>query len=498
MKSSLQLKINQQTAMTPQLQQAIKLLQLSTLDLQQEIQKALDSNPLLELEEELAYPEAFDRDIESEKQFSPPSATKSIDSSHLADEHQTDSQWCEQIPMEMAIDANWEDTFQSASSASIYHNGQFESQETVQESLQGHLLWQLNLVSMSDVDRFIGISIIDAIDERGYLVQNLDELVQSINSNLATESEDAVEIDEVEAVRHHIQQFDPMGSGCWDLRECLLVQLRDLGPKIAQRDHAITLVRDHLELLGNHDYNLLQRRTGFCKPELQEILNLITTLTPYPGDAISSTTVPHLIPDVIVRKVNQIWRVELNPEIAPKICINQQYAVLSKVSNDKDNNFIKSHLQEARWFLKSLQSRNDTLLRVARCICKIQQGFLDSGEESMKPLILADIAEHIDMHESTVSRVTTQKYIHTPRGIFELKYFFSSHVGTANGGERSSIAIRAIIRKLIGAELPRKPLSDNKLTNLLGQQGIKIARRTIAKYREEMSIPPSNERKRLA
>ena len=200
----------------------------------------------------------------------------------------------------------------------------------------------------------------------------------------------------------------------------------------------------------------------------------------------------------MVRKVNNVWRVELNPDSAPKIRVNQQYADLTSSANSADKNYIKSHLQDARWFIKSLESRNDTLLKVAGRICEIQQGFLEYGEEAMKPLVLADVADHVEMHESTISRVTTQKYMHTPRGIFELKYFFSSHVATANGGECSSTAIRALIKKLIAAELTRKPLSDSKLTDLLDQQGIKVARRTIAKYRESMNIPPSNERKRLS
>jgi len=258
------------------------------------------------------------------------------------------------------------------------------------------------------------------------------------------------------------------------------------------------VVGKHLDLLACHDYNTLRRRSGYKEPELQEIFALITTLQPEPGSKIASTQAEYVIPDVMVRKVNNVWRVELNPDSAPKIRVNQQYADYGSSAGGADKSYIKSHLQEARWFIKSLESRNDTLLKVAGRICEVQQGFLDYGAEAMKPLVLAEVAEHVEMHESTISRVTTQKFMHTPRGIFELKYFFSSHVSTANGGECSSTAIRALIKKLIAAELTRKPLSDSKLTDMLELQGIKVARRTIAKYRESMNIPPSNERKRLS
>ncbi|MCP4790895.1 MAG: RNA polymerase factor sigma-54 [Gammaproteobacteria bacterium] len=501
MKASLQLKMNQQLTMTPQLQQAIRLLQLSTLDLQQEIQQALDSNPLLEVEEDVD-PPSEDQKKSASSNETEQSNSMSNQQEHLEDERHADSDWSEEIPVELATDSAWDDVFQNApgsGSISVSDDFDFDSINGDTPDLQTHLDWQLNLTPMTDLDRFIGTAIIDAIDERGYLSQTHEELLEGINNNLSDIAPDAqIEIEELLAVVHRIQQFDPLGVACLDLRECLLIQLRQTPIDTPWREGAITIVDKYLEVLGSHDYNLLRRRTGYKEAQLQEIIGLITSLQPEPGARIAINHAEYVVPDVMVRKVNNVWRVELNPDSAPKIRVNQQYASMGRSSNANDNQFIKNHLQEAKWFLKSLESRNDTLLKVAGRICEIQQGFLEYGEEAMKPLVLAEIAEHVEMHESTISRVTTQKYIHTPRGIFELKYFFSSHVATANGGEASSTAIRALIKKLIAAELPRKPLSDSKLTNLLEEQGIQVARRTIAKYRESMNIPPSNERKRLS
>ena len=492
MKASLQLKMNQQLAMTPQLQQAIRLLQLSTLDLQQEIQQALDSNPLLELEEDLDLPDVNG----SEKDNTDTLLNDSADE-HLADERQADSDWSEEIPVELATDSSWDDVYQSSTTPATGPGDDFDfdNHNTNEPSLQEHLEWQLNVSRLSELDQFIGASIIDAVDERGYLSQTLSEITDGINGNLAQQHQDAIEEDETQAVLTLIQQFDPIGVAAQDLRECLLIQLKYLPADTPWRQGAITVVDKHLDLLGSHDYNSLRRRSGYKENELQHIFELITKLHPEPGVGIASSQAEYVIPDVMVRKVNNVWRVELNPDSAPKIRINQQYVNFGGSANSTDKSYIKSHLQEARWFLKSLESRNETLLKVAGRICEIQQGFLDHGEEAMKPLVLAEVAEHVEMHESTISRVTTQKYMHTPRGIFELKYFFSSHVATANGGECSSTAIRALIKKLIAAELTRKPLSDSKLTEMLESQGIKVARRTIAKYRIALRILPSNQRK---
>ncbi len=494
MKASLQLRMNQQLAMTPQLQQAIRLLQLSTLDLQQEIQQALDSNPLLELEEDLDLPETSTLDNNAND---PLVDDHSVE--HLADEHLADSDWSEVIPVELATDSSWDDVYQSSTTPATGPGDEFDfdAHNSHEPSLKEHLEWQLNVSRLSELDQFIGASIIDAVDERGYLTQTLTEITEGINGNLSQLRQETIEEDETQAVLTLIQQFDPIGVAAQDLRECLLIQLKYLPADTPWRQGALTVVAKHLDLLGSHDYSSLRRRSGYKENELQHIFELITKLQPEPGANIASSQADYVIPDVMVRKINNVWRVELNPDSAPKIRINQQYANLAGSSNSADKSYIKGHLQEARWFLKSLESRNETLLKVAGRICEIQQGFLDYGEEAMKPLVLAEVADHVEMHESTISRVTTQKYMHTPRGIFELKYFFSSHVSTANGGECSSTAIRALIKKLIAAELTRKPLSDSKLTDMLELQGIKVARRTIAKYRESMNIPPSNERKRL-
>jgi len=307
-----------------------------------------------------------------------------------------------------------------------------------------------------------------------------------------------VDLDEVFAVLHALQLFEPSGVCCHDLQECLLVQLRQLAPDTPRLEEARLLVSRHIAQLASGDRKQILRRLKLSEEALRETMALIQSLNPYPGDDVGEDDTQYVIPDVFVRKRNDRWSVELNPDIAPKLRINDQYASLIKrADNSPDNNYLRDNLQEARWFLKSLQSRNETLMKVATKIVERQRGFLDYGPEAMKPLVLHDIAEEVEMHESTISRVTTQKYMHTPRGIFELKYFFSSHVSTTSGGECSSTAIRAVVKKLVAAENPHKPLSDNKITQLLAEQGINVARRTIAKYRDALLIPPSNERKRL-
>jgi RNA polymerase sigma-54 factor len=307
-----------------------------------------------------------------------------------------------------------------------------------------------------------------------------------------------VEVDEVVAVLKRIQQFDPTGVGARDLAECLLLQLNQLAPDTPRLAQARVLVTEHLDVLAARDFAALKRKLKLSEAELTEVVQLIQSLNPRPGSSVSSESPEYVVPDVLVARKNGRWHVELNAEATPRLRINDTYASLVKrADNSSDNTFLRDNLQEARWFLKSLQSRNETLLKVATKIVEHQRGFLEYGEEAMKPLVLHDIAEAVDMHESTISRVTNRKYMHTPRGIFELKYFFSSHVSTSSGGEVSSTAIRALIKKLTAEENPRKPLSDNKIAAILAQQNINVARRTVAKYRESLSIPPSNERKRL-
>ena len=305
--------------------------------------------------------------------------------------------------------------------------------------------------------------------------------------------------EEVEAVLHQLQALDPAGVCARDLRECLLIQLGNLAANTPWRDEAITVVGEHLDLLARRELTKLKQKARLSDEDLQEVVDLIRSLNPRPGGQIGTTETQYVIPDIYVTRQNGIWVVTLNPESSPKLKINPYYAGLAKNLSDREQvSYLRGQLQEARWLLKSLQTRNETLIKVGQCIVEHQQDFLEHGEESMKPLVLREVAEQVEMHESTISRVTTRKYMHTPRGIFEFKYFFSSHLGTTDGGERSSTAIRAMIQKIVANEEPGKPLSDNKISKILLGRGINVARRTVAKYREAMSIQPSSERKRLS
>lgn len=494
MKPSLQLKFSQQLTMTPQLQQAIKLLQLSTLDLQQEIQEALDSNPLLEVDENTDNDVGEKNNLENDDTVvESASATDSMDTGEALEKND--------LPDELPLDSTW-DEYISASSApatSISGSSGGDDEQIFQgettENIQDHLLWQMRLTPFSDIDRAIALAIIDSIDESGYLTVSVEDILQSVNSD---ETEEPVEEDEVECVLKRIQLFDPIGSGSRSPQECLLVQLKQFAPDTPWLEEAKMLLENHCDLLGSKDYRTLMRKTRLKEDQLREAMRLLQTLNPRPGSALITKEPEYVIPDVSVAKKNGRWVVELNPDSLPKLSVNQQYAAMSrKAKNSSDSQFIRSHMQEAKWFIKSLESRNETLLKVANCIVQQQMGFFEHGPEMMKPMVLNDVAEMVDMHESTISRVTTQKYMHTPRGIFELKYFFSSHVATESGGECSSTAIRALIKKLVAAEKPNKPLSDSKIASLLAEQGIMVARRTIAKYRESLSIPPSNQRKSL-
>jgi len=497
MKQTLQLKLGQHLTMTPQLQQAIRLLQLSTLELQTEIQEALESNPMLEIAEEgNAEPTAERREGEQREAAS----NEGVNTDEAIDtvERAVDKQE-QEIPDDLPTDSEWEDTFDSyvdsyatASRSNDAEITGFEHADNSGESLQDHLLWQLNLSPCSEIDQAIATTIIDAVADDGYLSAPLEEIHQSLAEN------SEIEMDEVEAVLHRVQDFDPPGVAARDLRECMLIQLRYYDAETPWLAEAKTMIETHFDALAKREYPLIMRRMKLSEANMQIVLQLIQSLNPRPGSHITTSQPEYIIPDVFVKKVKGRWRVELNPDITPKIGINSLYSKLAKGNGSKDAAFLKNSLQEARWFIKSLKSRNDTLLKVATTIVEKQRGYFDYGEEAMKPMVMHDIAEIVEMHESTISRVTTKKYMHTPRGIFELKYFFSSHVTTAAGGECSATAIRAILKKLIAAEKPNKPLSDNKLAALLVDQGINVARRTVAKYREAMAIAPSNERKRLA
>ncbi|EKT59969.1 RNA polymerase factor sigma-54 [Providencia sneebia] len=480
MKQSLQLRISQQLAMTPQLQQAIRLLQLSTLELQQEVQLALETNPLLELEE-----------LESQTE-----ATSIADSESDSSEIDTkDALEKSDMPEELPLDADWDEIYSAGTPSGTSSDYSFDELPVYQgettQTLQDYLTWQAELTPFTDTDRAIATAIIDSIDDSGYLTSSITDIHEGIDNPEIT-------FEEVIAVLKRIQHFDPLGVAAQDLKECLLIQL-SLYPKETVGLHeARMIISQHIDLLANRDFRQLSKLTRLKEDALKIAVDLILALNPKPGQTINSGESEYVIPDVLVKKVSGHWQVELNTDSIPKLGINQHYASLIKDSiNESDSQYIRNHLQDAKWLIKSLESRNETLLKVASCIVEQQQEFFEFGEEHMKPMILADIAYQVDMHESTISRVTTQKFLHSPRGIFELKYFFSSHVNTDSGGEASSTAIRALVKKLVAAENPAKPLSDSKLASLLAEQGIQVARRTVAKYRESLSIPPSNQRKQL-
>jgi len=480
MKQGLHLKMGQQLAMTPQLQQAIKLLQLSTLDLQQEIQHALDSNPLLEQEEDNGTQEVI----------------KEQDSSQI-DTSQAITQ--QELSNDLPAENTWEESYnQGASSSSTSTVASYEGDDNSYQgesstSLQDHLIWQMQLTPFSETDLLIATTIIDSIDESGYLTTNCEDILE----NLATEVED-LELDEVLVVLKRLQHFDPIGVAARSTQECLQIQLSHLPEQTPWRSEALSILNKHMDLLANRDYRTLARKSKLKEPQLAEVVHLIQTLEPRPGNQIENSQAQYIVPDVYVKKIAGQWRISLHPDSDAKLSINQKYADLCKGNISKsDSQFIKGHLQEAKWFIKSLESRNETLLKVSNCIVRQQQAFFEYGEEAMKPMVLNDVALEVDMHESTISRVTTQKFMHTTRGIFELKFFFSSHVTTQSGGECSSTAIKALIKKIIAAEVSSKPLSDNKIALLLEQQGIRVARRTITKYRELLGIPSSSQRKML-
>lgn len=499
MRPSLQLRIGQQLTMTPQLQQAIKLLQLSTLDLQQEIQEALESNPLLEVDESATssqenQPDQLEEAFSSNSEQNNNASDGTEDSTPTIDEiSTTEAMDKSDIPEDLNMDTTWDESFSAgvSNTGAVAPSDDFVYQGETTDSIQDHLRWQMQLTPFSDTDAAIAMAIIDAIDDAGYLTVSTEDILESVGI-------EDVELDEVEAVLKRINVFDPVGVGARSIPECLLIQLNQFDKNTPWLAESKKVITEHIDLLGNRDYRQIMRKTRLKEDQLREVIRLIQSLDPRPGDSVIQSEEQYIVPDVSVEKRNGRWVVELNPDTAPKLSVNQQYASMARsMKNANDSQFIRSNLQEAKWFIKSLESRNDTLLKVSNCIVQRQQGFFEHGPEAMRPMVLNDIAEAVDMHESTISRVTTQKYMHTPRGIFELKYFFSSHVSTENGGECSSTAIRALIKKLVAAEIPAKPLSDSKMAELLAEQGINVARRTIAKYRESLNIPPSNQRKSL-
>ena len=529
MRPSLTLKIGQQLRMTPQLQQAIKLLQLSTLDLQQEIQEALDSNLMLEEFDDSAEaaatsdaetlnetphpdepsddgpkPEQLDSDLDLEgpsanefETLAPDLHDQELDGDRVSDT--SELLQANELSDDLPVDSIWEDVYDSlptglGAGAGFDEDGEsFDARNSPQGTVQSHLLEQINLLNFTETDEVIALHIIDGLDSEGMLRLQLEEIQE------AMPIEWAVEIDEIEAVLHLIQHLDPLGIAARDLGECLLIQLQSLPADTEAKQLAMTLVTEHLPSLGNRDFAFLIKHLHLSETQLQSAIALIQTLNPKPGADLVEVAPQYVVPDVVVTKKNNRWTVELNPAINAKIRVNPEYSALIKRNDSSpDQAYLRDQMQEARWFIKSLQQRNDTLLRVSTKIMAVQAGVLDHGDSAMKPLVLHDIAEDVGLHESTISRVTTQKYIDTPLGVYELKYFFSSHVSTHSGGEVSSTAIRAKIKQLIGQENTRKPLSDSKLANLLAADNINVARRTVAKYREALMIPPSNERKQLS
>ncbi len=459
-KLSLQLKLGQQLTMTPQLQQAIRLLQMPVLELNDQLLEVLETNVMLEQEEpaETPQPKTEDKVVEG------------------GDNEQS---------------ADWENLYSAGgNTAATNWNGEdqmFDPPDTSDQTLHEHLLWQLEIDDYSPRETAIGNAIIDAIDDDGYLTESLE----TIQGTLPESAQFTLE--EIEAMLARVQTLDPLGVGARTPGECIAIQLKALRAGEPGRDVAIQIANHNLDMVAQQDLANLRRQLGVSDEDLDTALALIRACHPRPGSAIQPSAAEYVVPDVYVRKEDGKWIVEVNRSITPRISVNQAYADMLR--GESANSVLKTQLQEAKWLVRSLEIRNDTLTRVAMSIVARQTEFLEHGEEAMKPMILRDIAQELGMHESTISRVTTNKYMHTPRGVFEFRYFFSSQLSTADGGEESSTAIRARIKRLIGEENPAKPLSDNKIAQLLADDGIKVARRTVAKYREAMKILPSSERR---
>jgi RNA polymerase sigma-54 factor len=451
--------------MTPQLQQAIRLLQLPVMELQAQIQEALDENVMLEIEETEENETGAAEEIEGYEEPQAPD-------------------------VELAAESDWEDTQKTgpsepAKSAETPVN--LEHADRSDETLADHLLWQLELENLDQKRTAIGQAIIDAVNDDGYLIDDLP----TIRATLAPDV--SASLEEIEDVLRIIQRFDPVGVAARSVSECILLQLAQMDPDVPSLELARKIASEHLELVAEHQFAALKRQLKADDAQLEDALSLVRSCQPRPGAAVYAPAADYVIPDVFVRRIDGTWVVELNDSIAPRLRINQLYA--RSLGRGEEYDVLKAQLQEARWLIRSLEIRNETLLKVALTIVHRQTAFLEHGEEYMRPMVLRDIAEAIEMHESTVSRVTTNKYMHTPRGVFEFRYFFSSHVA-GEEGEQSSTAVRAKIRKLVAGEDPEKPLSDNQIMQLLSDEGVKVARRTVAKYREALKIPSSSDRKR--
>ena len=467
LKPSLQLRLSQQLTMTPQLQQAIRLLQLPVMELQTQIQEALEQNLMLEADE--------------------PDSLEPLTGAESTETYDNDEETPE---LDVRAETEWEDvqrTGPSEAPKGMDSSTTFEQADRSEETLKDHLLWQLELMNLDPRRTAIGQAIIDAINDDGYLTDDLETIRATLTPDVLASEE------EIEAGLALIQSLDPAGVGARSVSECVTIQLDQLDPGTPGLDRARAIAGKHLELVAEHQYAALRRILQASEQELEESLALVRACHPRPGSAIHAPTAEYIVPDVFVRRIDGSWVVELNDSIAPRLRVNALYA--GSLGRGEQYDALKVQLQEARWLIRSLEIRNETLLKVALTIVNRQTDFLEQGEEAMHPMVLRDVAETIGMHESTVSRVTTSKYMHTPRGVFEFRYFFSSHVA-GEEGEQSSTAVRAKIRKLVGGENPEKPLSDYQIAQLLSEEGIKVARRTVAKYREAMKIASSSDRRR--
>ena len=503
MKPSLQLKLSQHLTLTPQLQQSIRLLQLSTLELNQELERFLQENPLLERDEEDedAPPQvAAPGEAPPEGPFEGEGPSLLGDSATASDDFDDTRPDLPEVADAAAASAEAEGSDERDwTDEGSYGSGQAPEGEDSDypqvaagaPSLREHLLWQLNMMPMPARDKQLAAVIVDSLDDDGYLKTSLAELAQALPGDLE------VQEDELLVAVRHVQQLEPAGIGARSLGECLELQLLALDPDTPHRAQSLAVVRNHLDALASRDYARLRKALKCDDEALRAVQRLITGLDPRPGSRFSRDEARYVVADVIVRKVKGLWVASLNPDAMPRLRVNRLYADILSRNRDASHQQLSSQLQEAKWLIKNVQQRFDTILRVSQCIVDRQRHFFEHGEVAMRPLVLREIAELLGLHESTVSRVTTQKFMLTPRGIFELKYFFGSHVTTDTGGACSATAIRALIRQLVGEEDSRRPLSDSQISEILGKQGIVVARRTIAKYRESLQILPVNLRKSI-
>ncbi|HHJ20905.1 MAG TPA: RNA polymerase factor sigma-54 [Gammaproteobacteria bacterium] len=490
MKTGLHLRMGQSLALTPQLQQTIRLLQYSTVELQQQVQQMIEQNPLLEMDETAIEPISTGTDAEAPESSETPVVAKE-------EAELTDLQTRDTIPDELPVDAGWDSIYDSTpvSGSGVDPIEFLENQSGESANLREYLLDQLQLTGLSEPDQLIGEVIIQNLLDTGYLAEPLETVLDILTPYLGNE----LTLDEVQVVQRMIMQLDPVGCAASDLRESLIAQLHHCVANERVRSAALLLVEHYFPELEKQNIKTLKSRSGLDLPQIEEALVLIRSMNPRPGGGVGGAAPEYISPDVYVVPEKDGWRVSLNPDVSPRLRVHPFYSSLVKRGDKSSENlYIREQMQEARWFIKSIQSRNETILKVARVIVEKQQDFFDKGPEAMRPMVLRDIAETLGMHESTISRVTTHKYMLTPVGLLEFKYFFSSQLDTSDGGNTSATAIRAVIRQLISEENPQKPLSDNKITTILLQKkGIKVARRTVAKYREAMQVPPSNERKRI-